>query len=161
MLTGIRSDNGRIRKQLEISTYDGRYQLNTPGPGTNVGFIEDPHIRLQHWGCNLYHDRVAIENELSNRYCRQPSAYRPMSTYRPMSRYMNPAQNVPTIESRSSLPAWIFRDKESNRESISLTAVSRHDGPQATSSRLLPKTMNKPASVHIPIYDAISAALTK
>jgi hypothetical protein len=138
MLSGIRSDSDRIKKQLEISTYDGRYQLNTPGPGINVGFIEDPHIRLQHWGCNLYHDRVAIENELSNRFSRRPSAYRPMSSYQPMSRHMNPAQNVPTIESRSCLPAWIFRDKESVRESISLIDVSRHDGPPAIASRLLP-----------------------
>ena len=146
MLTGIRSDTGRIQKKLEMSTFSGRYQLNVPGPGVDVGFIEDPYIRLQHWGCNLYHDRVTIENELTNRTSETTS-------HRPMSRHMNPAQNVPTIESRSTLPAWLFRDKQIVRESISLAAAHDSDGPPAESTRLLPKSINRPMSVQTFEYD--------
>jgi hypothetical protein len=147
MLTGIRSDGARIRKDLEMSTFEGRYQLNAPGPGVHVGFIEDPHIRLQRWGCNLYHDRVAIENDLSNRTSHSTSGYRPMS------RHMNPAQNVPTVSSRSTLPAFVFRDKEVLRQPLSMIAAHSNDGPQSTSSRLLPKTKNRPASISFPVYE--------
>lgn len=149
MLTGIRSDSGRIQKQLEMSTFEGRYQLNVPGPGVNVGFIEDPHIRLQHWGCNLYYDRVVVENELSNRNRNSPDLGPP---FRPMSRHMNPAENVPTIESRHSLPAWIFRDKETERQPISLAANHENYSPHSTSSRLLPKPMSKVADMYMPVF---------
>ena len=54
-LTSIRNEPCRIKKELQQMTDMGRYQIATPGPGANVGFAEDPHIRLQKWGANLRH----------------------------------------------------------------------------------------------------------
>ena len=51
--TRFRDDPHRIQKQLEESTYVGRYTLNTPGQGMDLPFNEDPHIRLQKWGAKL------------------------------------------------------------------------------------------------------------
>ena len=46
-------DECRTAKKLQELTGPGRYMLNTPGPGCNLCFYEDPQIRLQGWGANL------------------------------------------------------------------------------------------------------------
>ena len=48
-------DNCRTMKQLQELTGPGRYMLNTPGPGCNVCFYNDPQMRMQKWGANLRH----------------------------------------------------------------------------------------------------------
>ena len=62
--TRFHDDPYRIQKQLEESTHTGRYQLDTPGQGINLPFMEDPHIRLQKWGSNLRTNTTAIESDL-------------------------------------------------------------------------------------------------
>jgi hypothetical protein len=57
-------DPARIKQQLEQDTFPGRYQLNTPGPGDNLPFWEDPNIRLQRWGANLKTNTTDFESEL-------------------------------------------------------------------------------------------------
>ena len=42
--TRFHDDPHRIQKQLEESTYIGRYTLNTPAQGMNLPFNEDPHV---------------------------------------------------------------------------------------------------------------------
>ena len=59
----IKSDPLRIKKDLEISTKTGRYQLDVPGPG-NVGFYEDPFIRLQKFGANLMTNTINLESDI-------------------------------------------------------------------------------------------------
>jgi hypothetical protein len=138
MLSRINNDEARITKEMEISSFIGRYQINAPGPGVQVGFIEDPHIRLQLYGANLYTNMIGIENELTNRT-------REVAVCKPLTRYVNPAQNNPTIESRIALPAWIFRDKENPRESISVTLpydVGSGTDSSGQSSRLMFKRIN-------------------
>lgn len=62
--TRFHDDKCRIEKQLEESTYAGRYFLNTPGNGLNPGFISDPNIRLQKWGGVLMKNPVDLESSL-------------------------------------------------------------------------------------------------
>ena len=47
--TRFHDDPARIKKQIQDSSFSGRYMLNVPGQGTDLPFVEDPHIRLQHW----------------------------------------------------------------------------------------------------------------
>ena len=71
--TRFHDDDARIKKQLQESTFAGRYQLNAPGPGENLPFIEDPHMRLEKWGANNRTNGVDLESDLKtsiykNRY---------------------------------------------------------------------------------------------
>ena len=45
--TRFYDDEARVKKQIEESSFIGRYMLNTPGPGSQAPFLEDSHIRLQ------------------------------------------------------------------------------------------------------------------
>ena len=142
MITNIRHDKKRLQKEMEISSFGCRYHLDAPGPGVQVGFIENPHIRLQRWAANVYTDQLGLENELTNRYTQQNIHDRKKSY--PIHRYVNPNQAIVTSETRTDLPAWIFRDKDLQRENISLH--EQHDiysYNNTVSSRLLPKSHNQ------------------
>ena len=54
----------RLKKQVEESIYSGDYFINTPGPGVDLPYMEDPQIRLQKWGGNLRNNSTNIENDL-------------------------------------------------------------------------------------------------
>jgi hypothetical protein len=56
-------DPARVKKQTEISSFQCKYFLETPGPGMNPAFCEDPFIRLQSWGANLQTDTVNLESD--------------------------------------------------------------------------------------------------
>lgn len=114
-LTSIRNEPCRIKKELQQLTDIGRYQLTAPGPGANVGFAEDPHIRLQKWGANLRTNTINTESDL-------------LGLTRPLTHdcvldnihVKNEQLNYGTIpanteESRAINPAWTLLDQESNR----------------------------------------------
>ena len=61
--TNIKYDPCRIAKDLQLSTETGRYQIAVPGPGNNVGFSEDPFIRLQKYGANLRTNTINLESD--------------------------------------------------------------------------------------------------
>ena len=75
--TRFHDDNCRIEKQLQELTGTGRYMLNTPGPGKNPCFMEDPYLRLQYWGANLKTNSINLESDLrgltrsANKDCRR------------------------------------------------------------------------------------------
>lgn len=115
MSTRISNDEIRIRKGIEISTFEGRYHLNAPGPGVNVKFNSDPQLRLQKFGANLMTNKVDIEDNLM---CR----IRPVSRdYLAIDEYKNnkilskkieygvESDKNYVLESRTELPAWTFR----------------------------------------------------
>ena len=56
--TRYNNDHGRIEKKNAISTFAGRYALDTPGPGETMPFNADPHIRIQGWGANFKNNMV-------------------------------------------------------------------------------------------------------
>ena len=38
--------------------------LDTPGPGMDLPFVEDPQLRLQKWGANLQTNTLNLESDL-------------------------------------------------------------------------------------------------
>ena len=62
--TRFHDDPCRIHKQLEESTFEGRYMLDKPGNGSKPCYMEDPFIRLQQWGANLQTNTINLESDL-------------------------------------------------------------------------------------------------
>ena len=114
--TRFHDDPVRIQKQLEESTFLGRYQLNKPGPGTNMPFFEDPSVRLQGWGANLHNNTVEFESELRglkrtlNRDLLHENNYKNSVTPTYPQSFSNMSPFVE--ESRATHPAWMYRDLE-------------------------------------------------
>jgi len=117
--TRFHDDPARIKKQLEETTFTGRYMLDTPGPGVGLPYFADPQMRLQKWGANLSKAPVNIESDLiglsrkltrdlpsQNDHVAHAAAYN-VAAY-PLAK--------PTIdESRATHPAWMYRDLEHSR----------------------------------------------
>jgi len=117
--TRFHDDSARIKKQLEESTFTGRYMLNTPGPGDNLPFFEDPQLRLQKWGANLKTNTVNMESDLFgltrplNRDLIDENNYKQHVARTGEVMYNN---EKPFIEeSRASHPAWMYKDLEQKR----------------------------------------------
>ena len=117
--TRFHDDPSRIKKQIDESSFTGRYMLNTPGPGMDLPFNEDPHIRLQKWGANLQTNTVNLESDLrglrrtqnrDNIKLNQHSNFQPSSS-KPSYRIEQPFVE----ESRASHPAWMYKDLEQTR----------------------------------------------
>jgi hypothetical protein len=115
--TRFHDDPVRIKKRLEESTFEGRYQLDRPGPGVAMPFTEDPHQRLQSWGANIRTNSINIESDLrgmtrlmnrdhvvNNNYNMHSVQSQPLATYSSEKPY--------TDESRASDPAWEYRTKQ-------------------------------------------------
>lgn len=117
--TRINDDSLRIQKQLEEMTFQGRYQLDTPGQGINLPFSEDPQIRLQQWGANLRTNPVQIENELLGlarpigRDYLGKNEYTQYSVQSTLPAY--PSAQPFVDETRATHPAWVYRDMEHPR----------------------------------------------
>ena len=114
--TNIKYDPCRIAKDLQISTETGRYQIAVPGPGNNVPFEEDPHLRLQKYGANLRTNTINLESDLMgltrslNRDCVDLNQY---TSHQAKSSRMNYSSQQPfTEQSRVTDPAWWYRDLE-------------------------------------------------
>jgi len=117
--TRFRDDPVRIQKQLEESTFTGRYRLDTPGNGLDLPFYEDPQLRLQGWGANFRNNTVNLESDLLgltrplNRDLVDINDYKVNSVPTSQPTYRS---SQPFIEeSRASHPAWMFRDLEHSR----------------------------------------------
>ena len=117
--TRFHDDEARIKKQLEESTFQGRYFLNVPGPGMDLSFHEDPHIRLQKWGANLHNNTVNLESDLhgltrkTNRDLPKHNDYKTFSTT--SSQYSYKTEKPLVEESRASHPAWMYKALEQPR----------------------------------------------
>jgi len=111
--TRFHDDPVRIQKQLQESTYLGRYQLNTPGPGIHLPFMEDPHVRLQKWGANLQNNTVDLESSLRSLHKRDfvkpilAESRLPFAGYSTMQPYVE--------QSRASQPAWMYKELEQSK----------------------------------------------
>lgn len=118
-LTSIRNEPCRIKKELQQMTDMGRYQITAPGPGANVGFAEDPHIRLQKWGANLRTNTINTESDLMGltrsltRDCVPLNQYQTMKT--PNEKLNYGTIEATTEETRAINPAWTVLDEENKR----------------------------------------------
>jgi hypothetical protein len=117
--TRFHDDPARIKYGLEISTYSGRYALDTPGPGVNLPYLEDSQIRMQKWGANLMTNPINIESDLRgltrqlNRDNIELNDY--VNTAVETSQKIHEKMKPFVDESRASHPAWMYRDLEQTR----------------------------------------------
>jgi len=124
--TRFSNDPARIAKNSAISTFTGRYQLNVPGNGLDVPYINDPHIRLTRWGANHRTNMVDIQSDLyglTRPYNRDIIG---LNNHKDFSVQSEPALNYSTVgeitdESRAIAPAWIYREMEVDRWEQPLT----------------------------------------
>jgi hypothetical protein len=117
--TRFHDDPSRIKKQIEESSFPGKYSLTTPGPGKDLPFIEDPQMRLQFWGANLMSNTVNLESDLRglsrklNRDDVNTNEYKSNAVGGKSISYPNTPGFID--ESRSTHPAWMYRDIEQTR----------------------------------------------
>ena len=117
--TRFHDDPNRIKYGLQISTFAGRYALDTPGPGVNLPYFEDPQIRIQQWGANLMSNSIALESDLRgltrplNRDNIESNNYKNAAEMGDKQSY--PKEGHFVEESRASHPAWAYRDLEQKR----------------------------------------------
>lgn len=65
--TRFHYDKARTQKRLQELTGPGRWVLNTPGQGVSPLFYEDPHMRLEKWGGNVYSNPIDVSSDLQGR----------------------------------------------------------------------------------------------
>lgn len=117
--TRFSSDKDVIQKRLCEATFSGIYQLNTPGNGLNMPYIDDTHIRLQKWGANLQARSFNVENELRGATRKLGSDYQLYNKKPIDSSTKNYSDGSFYVdESRASCPAWLFRDMTQHRAHI-------------------------------------------
>lgn len=124
--TRYHDDPLRIMKQLQESTDQGRYTLNVPGNGTNVPFVNDPHVRLQKWGANRHDRFVQVESELwgmQQTLTRDCTPSVEVNAY--PRRYPTQKKEV-TMESRFLTPAWEVRSVAVPRWETPLGELQAH-----------------------------------
>ena len=119
--TRYHDDKARIYKGLEQSTFAGRYALDTPGPGTQMPFLEDSQTRLQKWGANMWSDSTNLESEF--RGLGRPLNHGVIAQGYQIS---FPSSDAHVEESRVSHPAWMFRDLEQTRWEVPLINPQAH-----------------------------------
>tara|TARA_B110001452_G_C15090823_1_gene380596 strand:+ start:59 stop:556 length:498 start_codon:yes stop_codon:yes gene_type:complete len=123
--TRFNYDDSRTKKKLQESTGPGRYALNMPGNGTSPCFFNDPQIRMQKWGANLYNvvngAPIDIDSDLKG-------VTRKLTKYSQKSQFPNSGVPITqkveypicgdalTDESRATHPAWMYRALPQNRE---------------------------------------------
>lgn len=126
--TRYNDDPARVYKNLQQSTFAGRYVLDVPGPGVNVPYLEDSQIRLQQWGANMWSDSTNLESEFRGLGRPLNHDVRTYQETRLQKGYQIafPSSDVHTDESRASHPAWIFRDLEQTRWETPLINPQAH-----------------------------------
>ena len=117
--TRFSSDPARIKKSLDQTTFTARYMLDKPGPGMQMGFWEDPQIRMQGWGANLCENYLNLESDLlglsrkMNRDLVDINDHKKHAAFAPPMAWGVSAPFVD--ESRASCPAFLFRSIENTR----------------------------------------------
>ena len=117
--TRFHDDPHRIKYGLQISTFSGRYALDTPGPGVNLPYYEDPQLRIQKWGANYMTDGIHLESDLRgmtrplNRDHVDDNNYKRAAVQSYKKSY--PIAGHFVDESRATHPDWAYRDLEQNR----------------------------------------------
>jgi hypothetical protein len=119
MFTRFSNDDIRVKKAMEISSFQCRYFMDVPGQGTDLPFLEDPQMRLQGWGANLQTNTVNLESDLkgmtrkSNRDYVETNDYKQNAVSSNTVKYGNHSPFVD--ESRTTHPVWMYRAYEPNR----------------------------------------------
>ena len=118
--TRYTNDRGRIEKQNAMLTHPGRYALDVPGPGDQMAFNADPHIRIQKWGANFRNNMMDINSDLRGmtrpltRDLPEVNDYKKWSVKSSVA-FKPEETNYMTDDSRATHPAWTYRESEINR----------------------------------------------
>jgi hypothetical protein len=137
--TRFHDDPVRIQKYLDESTFAGRYMLNTPGPGTDLPYLEESQIRLQKWGANITNNIINLESDF--RGLTRPLNHDLVDINKHSEKSANHApKRFPSIqpfieESRASHPAWMYKDLEQPRWELPWI------NPQANFERKFPNNL--------------------
>ncbi len=145
------NDQNRIEKRNAISTFAGRYALDVPGPGANMPFNADPHLRIGGWGANFCDNMMDINSDLRgltrplNRDLPDVNNYKTHAVKCSTNSYAE--TNYVPDDSRASPPAWSYRDIEMDRwESPILNPLDQLEKPfhNNLNTRILEKDYFKP-----------------
>jgi hypothetical protein len=116
--TRFHDDPCRIQKYLEETTNIGNYNLNVPGNGIDLPFINDPYVRMQKWGANLSNNIVNIDSDLKgltrvlNRDDNKLNNYENNSVNYIINNYPIEGNEI-THQPRATNPAWTLRELNS------------------------------------------------
>jgi hypothetical protein len=117
--TRFHDDPNRIRKQVEESSFVGKYMLNKPGNGVDLAFQEDPQLRLQGWGANLRTNTVNLESDLlglTRKLNRDLVDINDYNRHSVSSGHVSYRSAKPFVEeSRATHPAWTYKDLDHTR----------------------------------------------
>ena len=120
--TRFNYDKCRTQKNIQQATGPGRYILNVPGIGDKPAVFNDPQLRMQKWGGNLrgvYNghpididsDLKNVGKKLSKFNCKEKSTKQSIKTFTNSYPISNKSL---TDQSRTTHPAWLYRDLEQN-----------------------------------------------
>ena len=118
--TRFHDDPARISKQLQQSTDQGRWMLDTPGNGSKPCFVMDPQIIPQKWGGNLWTNCTDINSSLLGIDRRLSRDNIDQNNYKRSTVHTSPIDYptcdsfLTTEQSRSIMPAWTARDLPQN-----------------------------------------------
>ena len=134
--TRFYDDPCRVQKYLEETTNIGNYNLNVPGNGINLPFIDDPYIRMEKWGANLTNNVINVESDLKgltrklNRDNKVINDYNKNSVNYSINNYSNNSNEI-TQQPRATNPAWTLRELNSiNTPNIPNNFNYLHKDPQ-------------------------------
>lgn len=134
--TRFNYDDERSAKLLQESTEPGRYILNTPGVGTQPYYYHDPQIRLEKWGGNLRTSEtghvVDISSELDgrNRVLTHEGPKHRLGSALKTEKKSYPTMKPYVDETRTTHPAFIYRDLEQVRWEYPLLNPQEHISPK-------------------------------
>lgn len=157
--TRYTNDRGRIEKQNMMLTNAGRYALDTPGPGDQMAFNADPHIRIQKWGANFRDNMMDINSDLRGLTRPLTRDLPEVNDHKKWSVSSSaPTQhgesNYVTDDSRATHPAWTYRETELNRfEPTLLNPLDQLEKPfhYDLNTRILERDYFKPSPVPLAI----------
>ena len=153
------NDRGRIEKQNTILTNPGRYALDVPGPGDQMSFNADPHIRIQKWGANFRNNMMDINSDLRGltrpltRDLPEVNDYKKWSVKSSVA-FAPSETNYVTDDSRATHPAWTYREAEINRfEPTLLNPLDQLEKPfhYDLNTRILERDHFKPTPVPLAV----------
>ena len=119
MFSRFFDDEVRVRKQVEMASFQGRYFLDVPGWGAAPAVSVDAQVRLQRWGGNLRTNTTNVESDLygmTRRANRDGVEANDYARHAAPSSAVDCPETAPFVEdSRATHPAWMYRSVAQDR----------------------------------------------
>jgi hypothetical protein len=119
MSSRFHDDPARVEKQTEMSSFQCKYFLDTPGPGLDLAYCSDPFVRIQRWGGNLQTNTVNLESDfrgLTRKLNRDDVNKNEYTKHKAESQKVEYSTTDPFVnQSRATHPAWTYRSYDASR----------------------------------------------